>query len=113
VSDQLALLERFNAAWNDHDLDAAMAMCTEDVVFDSTGPAPDGVRAEGQAAVRAAWAPIFDNPQSHFDQEEVFEADDRLVQRWSYRWGEGHIRGVDVFRIRDGLVAEKFAYVKG
>jgi hypothetical protein len=25
----------------------------------------------------------------------------------------GHIRGVDVFRLRDGKVAEKLAYVKG
>ncbi len=27
--------------------------------------------------------------------------------------GEGHVRGVDVFRVRDGKVAEKLSYVKG
>ena len=26
---------------------------------------------------------------------------------------EGHVRGVDVMRVRDGRVAESFAYVKG
>jgi len=25
----------------------------------------------------------------------------------------GHVRGVDVFRVREGKVAEKLAYVKG
>jgi hypothetical protein len=27
--------------------------------------------------------------------------------------GTGHIRGADIFRVRDGKVAEKLAYVKG
>jgi hypothetical protein len=26
---------------------------------------------------------------------------------------DGHVRGVDVLRVRDGRVAEKLAYVKG
>jgi ketosteroid isomerase-like protein len=112
VSDQMELVERFNAAWNDHNLDAVMAMCADDIVFESAGPSPDGVRAAGQVAVRATWAPIFSNAKSHFDQEEVFEANDRVVQRWSYSWGDGHLRGVDVFRVRDGLIVEKLSYVK-
>ena len=36
-----------------------------------------------------------------------------VVVRWRYTWGDGHVRGVDVFTVRDGLVAEKLAYVKG
>ncbi|MDX6225116.1 MAG: hypothetical protein QOE64_1492, partial [Frankiales bacterium] len=46
-----SVVDRFNAAWNAHDLDAALALCTDDVVFDSTDPAPDGVRHEGKDAV--------------------------------------------------------------
>jgi hypothetical protein len=68
---------------------------------------------EGKEAVRAAWAPIFDNPQSRFDGEEAFAAGDRLVQRWVYSWGDGHIRGVDVIHVRDGLISAKLSYVKG
>jgi hypothetical protein len=38
--------------------------------------------------------------------------------RWTYHWanaqGEsGHIRGVDVYRLADGLITEKLSYVKG
>ena len=47
------------------------------------------------------------------DFQDVVAAGDRLVQRWRYSWGGGHIRGVDVFLLRDGRVAEKLAYVKG
>lgn len=108
-----SLLERFGAAWNDHDLDAALALCTDDCVFESTGPAPDGERAEGLDAVRAAWSPIFADPHAFFETEELVVAGGRAVQRWTYRWADGHVRGVDVFVVRDGLVAEKLSYVKG
>ena len=39
--------------------------------------------------------------------------EDRVVQTWRYDWGDGHVRGVDLFVVRDGLVAEKRSYVKG
>jgi ketosteroid isomerase-like protein len=107
------LIERFGDAWNAHDLDAALALCTEDIVFESTGPAPDGERSEGQAAVRAAWEPIFDNADAQFTTEDMFVAEDRVLTRWRYGWGDGHVRGVDVMRVRDGKVAEKLSYVKG
>ena len=43
----------------------------------------------------------------------MFGAADRVVQLWRYSWDGGHIRGVDVFKVRDGKVAEKLSYVKG
>jgi ketosteroid isomerase-like protein len=107
------LLDAFGQAWNDHDLDAALSMCTDDVVFESTGPAPDGERAEGQNAVRTAWQPGNRSSTIHFDGEELVLLGDRAVQTWSYRWADGHVRGVDIFKVRDGKVAEKFSYVKG
>jgi ketosteroid isomerase-like protein len=109
----LEVISAFGEAWARHDLDAAAAMLTDDCVFEATGPAPDGVRHTGKDAVRAAWQAIFDDVSSHFDAEETFAAGDRVVQLWRYSWGDGHIRGVDVFRVRDGLVAEKISYVKG
>jgi len=111
--DVLRLLDKFNAAWNAHDLSAAIELCTEDVVFESTNPAPDGRRVVGRAAVRAEWRAIFDQPHGQFEGEEIFVTGDRVVQRWRYNWGSGHVRGVDVIAVRDGLIAEKLAYVKG
>ena len=40
-------------------------------------------------------------------------ASDRATVRWRFDWGDGHIRGIDLFKVRDGKVAEKFSYVKG
>ena len=107
------LIDAFNAAWNAHDLAAALDLCTTDVVFESTDPAPDGRRGRGHGAVAELWRPVFAGTTGHFDVEELFVAGDRVVQRWRYDWGDGHVRGVDILRVRDGRVAEKLSYVKG
>ncbi|HEY7035429.1 MAG TPA: nuclear transport factor 2 family protein [Thermomicrobiales bacterium] len=119
TADTLATVHAFNDALNRHDVDAVMALMTDDCVFENTWPTPDGERYEGQAAVRAFWERLIaESPAAHFDLEEIFAVDDRATQRWRYTWVDsagaaGHIRGVDVFRVRDGKVAEKLAYVKG
>jgi ketosteroid isomerase-like protein len=111
--DALAVVAQFNQAWNSHDLAAALALTTDDCVFEATGPAPDGARAQGRTELAAAWESIFADTSSRFTTEEAFAAGDRVVSRWRYDWTGGHIRGVDLLKIRDGLVAEKLAYVKG
>jgi ketosteroid isomerase-like protein len=114
----LAAVRRFNDAFNRHDVDAVMEAMTEDCVFESTYPPPDGERFVGQAAVRAVWERFFAaNPDAHFESEDIVVSADRCVVRWVYRktkqgkpW---HLRGVDVFRVHEGKIAEKFSYVKG
>ncbi len=107
------VVEVFGAAWAEHDLEAALEMVTDDCIFDATGPAPDGSCCVGRAAIRRAWEAIFADTSSRFDAEDTFAAGDRVVQLWRYSWDGGHVRGVDVFRVRQGKVAEKFSYVKG
>jgi len=116
--DTRAAVDRFNEAFNRHDVDGVMLAMTDDCVFENTSP-PDGQRYEGQVEVRAAWEELFAaSPDAHFDSEDVIVADDRCVVRWIYTWTNedrttSSLRGVDVLRVRDGKVAEKFAYVKG
>ena len=107
-------MARFNEAFGRHDVDAVMALMTEDCVFENTYPPPDGERFVGATAVRAFWERFFaSSPRAHVEAEELFAAGDRCVVRWRYDWGDGHVRGVDLFRVRDGKVAEKLSYVKG
>ena len=114
TSDPMAVVAAFNDAWGAHDLDATLALMTEDAVFDSTGPAPDGVAHVGHDAIRAAWQAIFDDTSSRFESEQILPAgDEGVVVLWTYHWAEGHIRGIDLFRVRDGKVSEKRSYVKG
>jgi ketosteroid isomerase-like protein len=113
-----AVVDAFNEAFNRHDVDAIMALMTDDCVFENTRPAPDGTRVTGQAAVRSFWTGFFErSPHARFETEEAFESGDRCVVRWIYHWVRdgtpGHVRGVDLFRVRDGKVSEKLSYVKG
>ena len=113
------VIEKFDDAFNRHDVQGIMALMTGDCVFENTYPSPDGERFEGQEVVRRFWEEFFrSSPSANFQTEEMITLGDRCVVRWRYEWtntdGEsGHIRGVDVFRVRDGKVVEKFSYVKG
>jgi ketosteroid isomerase-like protein len=119
TSETIKIIQRLNDAFNRHDVDGIMELMTDDCVFESTSPAPDGGRFQGQKAVREIWQELFaGSPHASFETEEIFAAGDRCVVRWVYHWvgaddQPGHIRGVDLFRVRDGKVAEKLSYVKG
>jgi ketosteroid isomerase-like protein len=112
------VVDRFNEAINRHDAAAVAALLADDTVFENTGPVPDGARIEGKAAVAAFWEKWFAaNAGARFEAEEIIVAGDRCVVRWIYRktrdgqpW---HLRGIDVFTVRDGKIAAKLAYVKG
>jgi ketosteroid isomerase-like protein len=107
-------IERFHEALNRRDLDALGDLITDDCVFEATSPAPDGTRHVGRQAVLEACRVFFaGSPATHFDMEEMFGAGDRVIVRWIYTWADGHVRGVDVLRVRAGRVAETLAYVKG
>jgi ketosteroid isomerase-like protein len=118
-TDLLPLIIRFNDALNARDLETVMRLLTADTVFENTYPAPNGTRYVGQSAVREFWEDFFrGSSDAHIEIEELFGQNDRAVLRWIYRWTDqaghsGHIRGVDVYRVRDGLIAEKLSYVKG
>jgi ketosteroid isomerase-like protein len=116
--DTVDLVERFNNETNRRDVDAMMALTGQNIVFESTAP-PDGERFEGQVAVRACWEEFFrSSPNAKFEAEELIGSGDRCTVRWRYvfdedRPDEGHVRGVDVFRVANGKIVEKLAYVKG
>jgi len=113
------LVLRFNDALNARDVDAAMRLMAEDCVFENTYPGPDGTRYEGKPAVQGFWEGFFAASRDpYFEVEEVFSCGDRCAMRWIYHWVDasgapGHVRGVDIFRLRGGLIAEKLSYVKG
>src|SRR5689334_6690329 len=111
-------IERFNQAFNRHDADALAESLTDDTVFEDTSPAPDGRRVEGKKQVVDYWRNWFArNADAQFEAEEMFVSEDRAVVLWVYRKTRNgqpwHLRGVDVFKVRDGKVAAKLAYVKG
>jgi len=107
------LAVRYGAAWAAHDLDAIMALHTEDTVFHLHGDAPPAV---GLAAVREAFASAMAQwPDLRFERKRVNIGSAHFVSEYvmaATRAGqEIACDGVDVFSLRDGLVARKDTYL--
>lgn len=111
-------VEKFNEAFNRQDVKTLAMLLTEDTVFEDTAPAPDGRRVEGKSAVVDFWREWFlRNANARFETEEMIVSGNRATVLWVYRkmrngqaW---HLRGVDIFTVREGKISAKLAYVKG
>lgn len=119
IESSVRVVLAFNEAFNRHDAAAMMALMSDDCLFENTYPPPDGETYKGREAVGQFWQEFFrQSPRAHILIEEVFGLGMRCVMRWRYEWLEadgsaGHVRGVDIFQVRDGLICEKLSYVKG
>jgi steroid delta-isomerase-like uncharacterized protein len=106
------LIERYNDAWNAHDLDAIASMHAPDVVFHNYSA---NERAEGADAVRAHIAQIFsNNPDIRFRGRRLYARDGLVVNEWTatatrdgktLEWD-----GIDVFPIEEGKIKRKDVY---
>ena len=113
----LSLIRRFEGAFTPLDVDALMADMTDDCVFEHVAPeAVSFGRHEGQAAVRAVWESMEHHfPGFTMEANDIFASGNRATCRWTMRWrqpdgSQATLRGVDVFTVRDGKVAEKMMY---
>jgi ketosteroid isomerase-like protein len=109
--DVRGLIERYNDAWNAHDLDAICALHAPGMVFENHTA---GERAEGDA-VRGHIGAIFAAyPDLRFATRSLQTGEDFAVCEWTAaatRDGRAlEWDGVDVFPLRDGLIARKDVY---
>jgi steroid delta-isomerase-like uncharacterized protein len=123
-----ALIDRYNEAWNRHDVDAIVSMHTDDSVFENhtTGDVNVGKEAIGRA-ISGIFA-MF--PDAAFETRRQYLREDLVVQEWTLRGthlgkmersGIGveptgrtvEYRGMDIIPFRDGLVARKDVYSDG
>ena len=109
----------FNEAFNRLDVAGMMQLMSDDCVFENTAPAPDGTVYSGKEAVTRFWQDFFrESPQAHIEVEEIFDFGMRCIMRWRYDWvdlagAKGHVRGVDIFQVKNGSICQKLSYVKG
>jgi steroid delta-isomerase-like uncharacterized protein len=121
-------IDRYNGAWNDHDVDAIVQMHTDDSVFENHTTGDVNV---GREAIKSAIRGIFTVfPDLNFETRRQYLRDDLVVQEWTARGthlgkmnragleveptGQGvEYRGMDVIPIENGLVARKDVYSDG
>jgi predicted SnoaL-like aldol condensation-catalyzing enzyme len=114
IESAIRLVLKFNEAFNRHDVSGMRQLMSEDCVFENTAPAPDGTLYSGKETVTRFWQDFFrESPRAHIDIEEIFGMGNRCIMRWKYSWGEGRVRGVDIFKVEESLITEKLSYVKG
>jgi steroid delta-isomerase-like uncharacterized protein len=118
-------IDRYNAAWNGHDVETIVSMHTEDSVFENhvTGDVNTGREQIGRA-IEGIFS-VF--PDLSFETRRAYIREDLVVQEWTARGThEGTMtrsgmevpptgrkveyKGMDVIPIRDGLVARKDVY---
>ena len=121
-------IDRYNAAWNDHDVEAIVATHTDDSVFENH---TTGDVTVGREAIARAITGIFGVfPDLTFETRRQYIRENLVVQEWTaHGTHEGKMtrpgiaveptgrtveyRGMDVIPIRDGLVARKDVYSDG
>jgi steroid delta-isomerase-like uncharacterized protein len=117
-------IERYNAAWNDHDLDAIVAMHAPDMVFENHTAG----ESASAAAVREHISSIFRTwPDIRFRTRRVYARDGLIVQEWtatathSRTMRRGDLvaeptgksiewEGLDIIPFEDGLIKRKDVY---
>ena len=121
-------IDRYNAAWNDHDVDGVVELHTENSVFENhtTGDVNVGKDAIGNA-IRGIFT-VF--PDLTFETRRQYIRDDLVVQEWTARGThlgkmmragleveptgkQVEYRGMDVIPIEGGKVARKDVYSDG
>ena len=108
------IMRRFNEVFLRHDPSELRNLVAENCVIEKITPGPDGDRWVGRDACVANWETIATEPGSHFDLEETFTAGERATIRWRYHSKDGRsVRGVNLMRVRNGLIVEAMGYMKG
>ena len=100
-------------------MDGLLALVTEDCVFETAaGPTARGTLHVGKAALRLAFPAAWQTwPDARWQEATHVVAGDRGFSEWTFRGtdrqgGTIEVRGVDLFEIRDGLIARKDTYRK-
>ena len=112
------LVLEFTDAFNHQDVAAMMHLISNDCVFENTAPPPDGAVYSGKAQITQYYHDFFhQSPHAHLEIEEIFGLGFRCVMRWRYEWIDAagkkrHLRGVDIFKIKEAAICEILSYTK-
>jgi steroid delta-isomerase-like uncharacterized protein len=123
-TDLKATIDRYNEAWNAHDLDAIMAMHAPDMVFENHTAGESAVGEEARGHIGS----IFETwPDIGFATRRLYVRDDLVVQEWTATATHANVMrrgdlvaeptgkavtwdGLDVIPFQEGLIKRKDVY---
>jgi len=117
-------IDRYNVAWNEHDLDAIMAMHAPDMVFENHTAGESAVGEEARAHIGSIFATW---PDIAFTTRRLYVREGLVVQEWTASATHTNTMrradlvaepsgkrvewdGLDVIPYEDGLVKRKDVY---
>ena len=109
----------FNEAYNRHDIAALTQLLSADCVSEHFEPPPDGTILSGRDSVAHFFQDFFqESPHAQCKIEDASGFGERCIMRWKYQWEDAsgkqkYVRGMSLFRVKDGLICEILSYVKG
>lgn len=114
VEEAVRVAAYFVAAFNRHDVQGVVALCSEDCVFEDYRGGLDGGRRQGREAIAGALGKVFEeNAKFRIVTEELVGAGHRCFLRWRLEVeGGAPLRGVDVFDVRMGRIRERLSYAR-
>jgi ketosteroid isomerase-like protein len=114
-----SFVEKFLALWNQHDVDGAVALMTDDCVWEVTrGSEPHGTLFRGTTAVRAAIADNFRTvPNVHYEPIRSHYGNDHvvvelLVTGTQVDGAQLNYHACDILTMKGGRIAAKRSYRK-
>ena len=103
------LFERYDGAWGRHDLDTIVSLHTEDSIFHLHAGEAEAV---GRDAIRTAFGDLLASyPDLRFEPQSVRFGADFILFQYVIHAAGASLDSVDVFVVRDGLVARKDTYL--
>lgn len=107
-----ALIDRYDRAWNEQDVETILSMHAPGMVFENH---TRGVRVEGEAVRELLESTFAEQPDLRFRSRRRYVGDGFVVSEWTATAKDAEGRtiewdGIDVFPFRDGLIARKDVY---
>ena len=121
-AEKIALLDKFAAAFNAHDIDAIMACMVDSddcVFYSAAGATPNGGVFKGREAARAAYAAVWQKyPDARWNSPTHFVSGERGITQWLFTGTttdgkeQCRVHGCDVFEFAQGKIKIKDSYRK-
>lgn len=123
-TENIAVVEAYLAAWNDHNIEAAVSHFADNVVYYDSSV---GTPVEGREAAKTGVVANFINavPDLRWEmQGEPVASGDKVAFEWTFSgantgaWGDGtapankafSITGASIFEIKDGAIVHQSDY---